>query len=346
VYFAVIGELRRMTVGRSKLKMLLKAALVRTGALRLAATMTQPAAAILMYHSVVEEPESTRTTIRISRSRHDFELHMRALAERFTPVTIEEVVQFAQAGRLLPPRAVAVSFDDGFADNYEEALPVLARYGIPAAFYILVNAVETGSLPWYCRLNFAFNSTRRTEWVNPEQNHVCSIQTARERKAALSLAWDAGASKTGEAQQAFVRQIERSLDVEPPGPGLMLTRDQVRALRKAGHIVGAHTLSHPNLAHVSEAEARSEICGSKRRLEEILGEPVHHFSYPHPALDPCWTAQTVQMTREAGFRSAVLTDCGSVRRWDEPLTLKRLHTAGDLQQWTWNLECTLVGRRV
>jgi peptidoglycan/xylan/chitin deacetylase (PgdA/CDA1 family) len=333
-------------MGRPKFRTWLKKRLVGAGALRLAARIIAPTAAILMYHSVVEEPARTINTIGTSKSRRDFEAHMRTLAQRFNPVTVDQVVQFAQGKATLPPRAIAVTFDDGFADNYEEALPVLARYCVPATFYIMVNAVETGSLPWYCRLNFAFNSTRRREWADPERNDVCSIEAAQERRAALTRAQDTCASKTGQDQEAFVRRIESSLDVEPPGPGLMLTWDQVRALRKAGHMVGAHTLSHPNLAHVSEPEAQDEIGGCKRRLEEVLGESVDHFSYPHPALHPSWTAQTVLITREVGFKSAVLTDSGPVRRGDEPLTLKRLHAATDLQQWVWNLECTFLGRRV
>jgi peptidoglycan/xylan/chitin deacetylase (PgdA/CDA1 family) len=332
-----------MAIGQAKLKRWLKRGLVGSGTLRLAAKVTAPAAAVLMYHSVAEDPERTRSTIRISKPRHDFEAHMRTLAQRFTPVSIEEVAEFAQGGRRLPPRAVAVTFDDGFADNYEEAHPVLARYGVPAAFYVTVNAIDTGCLPWYGRLTFAFTSTRCKAWTDPEKNMLCPLETPEQRMTGLGRAWDIGASKAGESQEAFTRQVEVSLEVEPPGPGLMLTWDQVRALRSAGHVIGAHTLSHPNLAHVSAAEARVEIEGSKRRIEEVLREPVRHFSYPRPALRPCWNAQTLEITREAGFTSAVVTDIGPVRQGDEPLALKRTSAPNDLQQFVWNLERILLG---
>jgi len=114
-------------------------------------------------------------------------------------------------------------------------------------------------------------------------------------------------------------------------------------LKKEGHIIGAHTLSHPNLAHVAEEEVRSEIVGSKKRLEEKLSEPIQHFSYPHPALDPHWNAQTFQITREAGFRSAVLTTPGSVVPGDEPLSLKRIPAAKTLDEWLWRLEYAFLG---
>jgi len=319
---------------------------VQTGALRFAARLTAPSSVILMYHSIVEDPRLTHSCIGVSQSRANFEAHIRTLAHSFNPVTIDQVVQFAKSGVRLPAKSVAVTFDDGFSDNYDVALPILNRYGVPATFYIMVGAVETGRLPWYCRLNFAFRTTQRPEWVDPEHDRRYKVETAQDRETALKVATEAGARMVGERQERFVQQIEESLDVEPLGAEdrLILDWEQVRALRKAGHIVGGHTVSHPNLAQVAEEEARSEIVGCRRRLTEQIGGPVDHFSYPHPALNPQWTPHTLQITREAGFKSAVLTACGPVRQGDEPLGLKRIYAANDLEQWTWNLQRTFLGQ--
>ena len=123
-------------------KQWIKKTLVRSGGLRLAARLAPAAAVILMYHSIAKDPEVTRNTIGLSQSLKDFEAHMRTLAQRFSPVTIEQVAQFAREGKTLPKRAVVVTFDDGFLDNYECAFPVLNHYGVPATFYILVNAIR------------------------------------------------------------------------------------------------------------------------------------------------------------------------------------------------------------
>jgi peptidoglycan/xylan/chitin deacetylase (PgdA/CDA1 family) len=334
---------------RSTLKDSVKKALVRSGALDFAVRASAPpAAVILMYHSIVEDPRLTEDTIGISQARSKFEAQIRTVAKEFNPVTVEQVAQFAKGGKQLPPKAVAVTFDDGFFDNYDVALPILNRYGIPATFYIMVDAVETGVPPWYCRLNFAFHATRRTDWIEPEYGRRYSIETVADREAALKAAWDAGARKVGRSQAEFVRRVEESLCVASVGAEsrLMLRWEEVRALSKAGHTIGAHTISHPNLAHVSEEEAQSEIVGCKKRLEEEVAEPIDHFSYPHPALNPQWTPNTLRITREAGFRSAVLTSCGPVRRGDEPLSMKRIYAADDLDQWIWNLQCTFLGRSI
>lgn len=298
-----------------------------------------------MYHSVVEDPERTANSIRISQSRGSFESQMSVLARRFEPVSMEQVTEFAEGCRQLPPLSAAVTFDDGFSDNHDVVLPILSRYGIPATFHIMVNAVETGVPPWYCRLNFAFSTTSVPQWKHPENGRAFDLGSADGRNAALSVTWDLGAARAGNPQEQLVGQIEESLQVEPldARSGLMMNWDQVLALRKAGHIIGGHTLSHPNLAHVTEQEARLEILGCKEQLEKKLGEPLEHFSYPHPALNPQWSPQTLQIVREAGFKSAVLTTSGSVLAGDQPLSLKRIPACEDFDQWNWQLERAFLG---
>lgn len=332
---------------RSKSKRWFKKALVGSPFFSAASRFFPPAAVILAYHSILEEPELTDHILGVSQSRASFDAHMATLARDFSPVSVEDVAQFAKSGRKLPPRAVAVTFDDGFADNYEVALPVLKRYGIPATFYIMVDSVENGTLPWYCRIRVAFNTTRVPKWTDPAGRSY-DLTNPEERSAARSKAWDCGAALTRVPQQEFVSGVERALETETVKAkhGFMMDWEQVRALKKAGQTIGGHTLSHPNVAQVSQSEAQSEIAGCKKRLEEVVGAPVEHFSYPHPALNPHWSKQTLEITREAGFKSAALTTKGPVRAGDDPLAMKRIYAASDVDQFTWNLHCTFLGRTV
>ena len=329
-------------------KQILKKALIDSGGLRAASRVASPGAVILMYHSITEDPALTAWSIGVSQPRAAFEAHIRALAERFNPVSIDDVTDFASGGRRLPKKSVAVTFDDGFADNYDVVLPILTRYSVPATFYLLAGAVETGNPPWYCRIRHAIGTTRLSEWTDSESGVVRKIQGDSSREIALNVAFGIGAGKSGSAQEQWVSDMEKSLDVDPlqQESRFMMTWDQARALKQAGHTIGAHTLTHPNLAHVSTSEARSEIAGSKTAIEKSLGEPVQHFSYPHPALDPEWNAATVEITREIGFRSAVVTASGRVRPGDDPLELRRIYAAAEFDQWLWNLECTFLGRAI
>ncbi|MGA3092594.1 MAG: polysaccharide deacetylase family protein [Terriglobales bacterium] len=333
---------------RFRPKLWVKNAAVHGGLLRAAARFAKPRVAILSYHSVVDNPDDTAKTIRISNPRASFDAQMGLLARRFHPVTIDQVREFAAEGRPLPVRSVAVTFDDGFADNHDVALPILNKYGVPATFYIMVNAVETGTPPWYVRLNYAFNTTTVPAWQHPETGRDLEISSPGGTKAALNVAWDLGAARSGEAQEKLIQNIESALQVDALNASsrIMMDWDQVRALKQAGHIIGGHTLSHPNLAQVSEGEARREIRGCKERLDEKLGEPIRHFSYPHPALNPHWSKQTFDITREAGFHSAVLTTPGAVAAGDQPLSLKRVPASKDTDVWMWRLERAFLGAAV
>ena len=152
----------------------------------------------------------------------------------------------------------------------------------------------------------------------------------------------------GEVQERFVAAIEKELDAELPQSNAirMMSWDQIRDLAGQGHIVGSHTMTHPNIAQLSPEVARTELSESKRLLEEKLNRRVAHFSYPCPALSPHWTEGTAEETRRTGYDTAVTTDSGLARRHDNPLRLKRIPPTKSVEGLRWNLECAFAGRKV
>jgi peptidoglycan/xylan/chitin deacetylase (PgdA/CDA1 family) len=120
----------------------------------------------------------------------------------------------------------------------------------------------------------------------------------------------------------------------------------VRGLAQRGHIVGSHTMTHPNLAHLGVEDARRELVESKRRMEAQINAKVVHFSYPCPALFPNWTEQTTEESQRAGYETAVTTSSGLARRNDNPLALKRVRPSKTVDGLRWNLETAFAGRAV
>lgn len=333
---------------KSRSKEYLRRMLVGSRVLDVAGRFAAPSAAILMYHSVRDNPAELSDLVGpgITHAASVFERQMEIVSRDFTPVTLEDILRCLKGEAKLPRRAVAVTFDDGFADNEEIAAPILARFGIRAAFYATVGLMGTSNVPWYCRLRYVFLRTRKNEWNMPG-GKSWNLRESAGRDTALLAAFALCAPMVADTQERAIRQIETTLDVDVPALGrpLMMSWDQLRKLQRSGHIAGSHTLTHPNVAHVSdEQDARRELVESKGRMETELGTEVAHFSYPHPALSPQWSPKTLTLTAEAGYKSAVTTTFGPVLAGADPLCLKRALVPRHEDHFRWNLGRTLLGK--
>jgi peptidoglycan/xylan/chitin deacetylase (PgdA/CDA1 family) len=313
----------------------IKKGLLTSRAMSMAGKLKGPSAAILMYHSVMDDPSRESQTLGgIIHSTAVFTRQMELLAREFVPISLDDLLSALADGRPLRPRSVVVTFDDGYTDNLEVAVPILNGVGVPATFYITVDCVETRSLPWPSRLRYAFYTTKEASWSDTN-GIFWPLSDFGERDRAFLSASDRCAQLAGEPQFAFVHKVEKDLGAAPqPSQRLMMTWNQVRDLAKSGHIVGSHTLTHPNMAYVDASSAKRELADSKRQLETVLQNPVVHFSYPCPALSPHWNKSTRKMSEEVGYRTAVTTVGGPVTQQDDPLSLHRVRPSKDLDGFT------------
>jgi peptidoglycan/xylan/chitin deacetylase (PgdA/CDA1 family) len=301
---------------------------------------------ILMYHSVMEDPRSQGTFLGgIIHSREVFRWQMELLARQYRPASMDQVNRFVRGEAEVADRTVVVTFDDGYTDNYEIAAPVLNEVGVPATVYVTVECVERGNLPWPARLRFIFRTTKKGNWID-SAGKAWPLSGDIEREKAFLLSCNECCTLAGETQEKYVSRLEDDLGARVPveSGALMMNYDQIRALARQGHIVGSHTMTHPNLAHVNLQDATRELTESKRRLEQQLKAAAVHFSYPCPALSPHWTNQTVAASRDAGYETAVTTDGGLARKGDNPLQLKRIRPTKTVEGLRWNLECAFAGR--
>jgi len=326
-----------------------KKACVSTGTLRLVHQLSAPSIVILRYHSVLEDPEKFATTIGTDciHAAPIFERHMKLLAQRFNPISMDDVLAFLEGGKTPPRRAVVVTLDDGFKDNFQIAAPILDRLGVPATFYVLVDSVDRSTAPWYCRLRHMFFTSRGATWTDRSTGTIHKLKSAEDRHTAFLAATDFCAGSSLSVREEYMRHAEEALDPKPfPAESeLMMTWDEARTLIKSGHIVGAHTMTHPNLAHIRTEDARSELDDSKRKMQNVLGQSIRHFSYPHPALNPNWNETTLRLTAELGYSTAVTTVCGAVRKGANPLTLPRTYVPRDELEFAWNVERTFLQHR-
>ncbi len=325
-----------------------KKTILASGALRFAGDFQFPAAAILMYHSVLPDPSLQADCLGgIVHSESAFSEQMEVLARHYHPISLDEIVKLLRDKIDLPKRAVVITFDDGYADNYEVAMPILERFAIPATFYATVDCVEKRKLPWPSRLRFAFRRTKLAAW-NEALAKSWNLHNPPNREEAFLAACDLCTQLSGAAQEEFVRHVEQDLQTCVPdhSGSLMMSYDQLRGLTRHGHVVGSHTMTHPNMAYVKDDEAHREFALSKQLLESHLTTPIKHFSYPCPALSPHWSERTIEQSRAIGYETGITTNNGLTHRGDNLLCLNRIRPAKTVEGLRWNLESAFAGRAV
>jgi peptidoglycan/xylan/chitin deacetylase (PgdA/CDA1 family) len=243
----------------------------------------------------------------------------------FKVLPLDEAVQMRAEGRL-PARALSITFDDGYADNHDVALPILRRHGLTACFFIATGYLGGGRM---------FNDgvvelvRRSTLPQLPLDGLPLSIPGALPlgdlpaRRAAITTLIDALKYRPVAERLEFVRVLQARAGVEALPDDLMMRPDQVVALHGAGMQIGAHTVTHPILARLSAEEARAEIERSKAVLEEMLGRRVGLFAYPNGRPGTDYDADSVRLVRQAGFDAAVSTAWGSNRADTDTFQLAR-----------------------
>ncbi len=224
---------------------------------------------------------------------------------------------------------VLLTFDDGYRDNHELALPVLRGQGVPAVFFIASGFLDEPMLPWWGELHAMLVATRQTSlrldrWLGGGRDAPLALDGSRGALEALRAAYGSVAPPE---KEAFLDDLAMALDVPRPrdrGQDVWMTWDMVRALRDAGMTIGGHTAHHPRLADLEPREQALEVTAGLRRLEEELGEWPTLFSYPYGGRD-AFDGRTVDVLRAAGIRYAFSYYGGynTAAAWD-PYDLKRV----------------------
>jgi peptidoglycan/xylan/chitin deacetylase (PgdA/CDA1 family) len=273
---------------------------------------------IFTFHRVLAEPDPLLPD---EPDAHFFARQMDWVAQFCRVLPLPEAARRLAAGTL-PERAACITFDDGYANNYDVALPILQKRSLPATIFIAVDAVRRGIM-WN---DFAIEALRR----------------ARPDADLSELGLPRGALEGPTRAQAVVQALER-LKYQPLGerwdharelfarltggaapPRLMMTEETVAALARAGVDVGAHTVNHPILKVISGEEARAEIEGSRSWIAEVTGIAPTSFAYPNGRPGRDYDAAHVGMVRNAGFSLAVSTQWGCATAASAPFELPRL----------------------
>jgi len=221
------------------------------------------------------------------------------------------------------------------------------RLGIRSTIYVTTDYIQNGKTPWFVRIRHSFLTSPLKEWRDSSEDKIYNLDSSTQVDVAFQKVCDYCCVLSGDNQEDYIQSVEQELGVlELRSQNMVMNFDDLRILQSEGHTIGSHTLTHPNLAFLTDKEARYEMEESKKLLESELKTDIKHFSYPNPALYPNWSSSTTEISNRLGFETAVLSEPGAVRHTDNPLLLKRMYVRGDLKDFVWDLKNTQLGRTI
>jgi peptidoglycan/xylan/chitin deacetylase (PgdA/CDA1 family) len=304
-----------------------------------------PGAIILVYHRIAELPLDPQL---LSVEPQRFAEQLEILKKYCSPLSLKKLHQ-ALRDRELPRNAVAITFDDGYADNLAQAKPLLERYAIPATVFVTAGHVGCGREFWWDDLERIFFQPAvlpKTLCLDINGTTLqCDLGRATAYDAHAYQSWNVELAENPIPRHALYRSVCQLLrplpedirretleslvawaGVERGGrkSHLPITRAELAELDEGEIVeVGAHTLTHARLSSLPVAAQHEEIQGSKTALEEILRHPIETFAYPFGSRFD-FNSETVAAVREAGFKLACANFPGMVWRQSDRFQLPRL----------------------
>jgi peptidoglycan/xylan/chitin deacetylase (PgdA/CDA1 family) len=214
-----------------------------------------------------------------------FEEQVGLLTKEFDVIGPDDLDAAVRAGR---GRYILITFDDAYRDNFDEAFPILTRYGASATFFITTGFVDGRRLSWWDEIGWMVSMSPKNElhadgWVDgpvslKAEDRRLAVKTLTDRYKVLP------AEKAGAFMDVLAEATESGRhpnDSHDP----WMTWDNIRDLHAAGMHIGGHTVNHPVLARLTADEQEREIVGCKQRIETELGGPMRSFSYPDGGRD-------------------------------------------------------------
>jgi peptidoglycan/xylan/chitin deacetylase (PgdA/CDA1 family) len=303
-----------------------------------------PVSLILMYHRVADIKTDPW---RLSVSPQHFSEHLEVLQTMACSQRLDRLAHALQQGKI-PRRSVVITFDDGYADNLTTAKPLLERFHIPATFFLSTGCIEGHREFWWDELERLILQPL----ILPDKLQL-SIKgklyewdldgdvTLNDDRMRENISWRAWEEAPGIRHEIYYllwqllkpledNERQHLLDQMLQWVGTqslirsthsLLRPEEISLLAQGDMIeVGAHSATHVSLPSHSLSYQRDEINGSKRYLEELLGNPLTSFSYPYGD----YTPETMALVKDAGFSCACSSHAGGVLLNSDHFQLPRL----------------------
>lgn len=269
--------------------------------------------AITAYHRVTVRKDEW--SLRDQISARNFEEQIQYLRKNFEIISFDELVQHLLQGKSLPKKAMVITFDDGYKDNYLYAFAILKKYALPATFFLATGHIGTGKLFWWDRVGYLIYNTAARR-VRLDGLGTYGLESASDRHRTILSIIDKlkhfPETRKSELIERLATICQVNIPVDLAGQ-LLLSWDDVKKMHRGGACIGAHSVTHPILTNLPLDQAELEIMQSKKDIERNLGEQINYFAYP----DGSYNNELVRLVKQSGFTGAVAA-VATERSWITP----------------------------
>jgi peptidoglycan/xylan/chitin deacetylase (PgdA/CDA1 family) len=260
---------------------------------------------ILLYHRVNTDGDSFFPSVPVAV----FEEQIKYFATHFQVLALGEILDRIRRGIPLKPLTLAITFDDGYRDNYLFAHSVLRKYGLPATVFIATGYIGSKKLMWNDRLAWALKYTNRKHFYICQGggNGRISIQTKEEKRQSLDRLLNWLKAVPDDEKLELLESVLSSIGNATAEPSdRMLEWVQVREMAQDGWEVGSHTVNHSILTKLQPSRVVAELESSKTVIENMLQRPVDLFAFPN-GKESDFNPEVNAAIKNAGYRAAVTT---------------------------------------
>jgi len=277
----------------------------KAGTFNLAKFAVRNKPVILMYHRFGKTSDERVMDIDV------FEKQICILKKKFTLIAMSELIDCGKKGNRLPANSVIITIDDGYSDFYDVAFPVLKKYHAPATLYVTHDFVDGTSWMWPDKVEYIVKNTSTTAYSLNESdiNIQASFNSSSEKSQAWNDIADYCLTLSEEKKTEYISQLSRELDVDlpdlAPAEYNAVSWDNIKEMSACSIDIGGHTMTHPKLTQVTEADLNFEIAGSRELLQSATQQEINSFAYPNGTRQD-FDDNIKQKVREAGYANAVV----------------------------------------
>lgn len=285
---------------------------------------------IFTYHAVIDKPLPFFDWCFLDAEL--FRKQIAYLSKHFDIIPLSQASQMLESGKIDGPKAV-ITFDDGYKNNHDVALPILKEFSAPATIYLVSDLLGSDRSVWFTRLIMALDGTQRSELIwdgerynitNADEKSACcaALQESLKKHSHNDLL-----KKVGEIEDLLEMPRDPVLPVD--SPFRMLDQDTFNKMTNSGLIeFGAHTRSHTILSRLSSDVKQEQIAASIAGVEKNTQLKCEHFAYPNGSLDD-YDTESIDMLAANKIKTAVTMNPGPVKVGDAMLQLNRYPVGAD-----------------